>query len=86
MTTYASADEAYRAGWDAATVVARDERNRLARLCADANDERDEERRKHADTRNLLSIRDDDLDRLCDEFKRVTGRDWIDEQTRSWFG
>jgi hypothetical protein len=74
----------YREGWKAAMQAALNERNRLARLCAEANDERDEERRQHAETRELLSIRDEDLDELRDEFERVTGRDWTDEQVRKW--
>jgi hypothetical protein len=94
MTTqsgpYATVDETYKAGaqagWDAAQKAALAERNRLARACAEANDERDEERRQHAETRELLRIRDEDLEELRDEFERLTGRDWTAEQARKWSG
>ncbi len=74
----------FRVGWQAAERAALAERNRLARLCADANDERDEARRQTAQVRDLLAIRDEDLEELRDEFDRATGRNWTDEQVAKW--
>jgi cell division protein FtsB len=68
--------ETTRAAWD--------DRNALARQCADLRDEADDLRRQIERLKDHISIIDDDRRDLCDELEKATGRDWTDEQARSW--
>jgi cell division protein FtsB len=68
--------ETTRAAWD--------DRNALARQCADLRDEADDLRREIERLKDHISIIDDDRRDLCDELEKATGRDWTAEQARSW--
>jgi cell division protein FtsB len=61
-----------------------DDRQALARQCADLHDERDDLLRQIAALRDHIEIIDDDRRGLCDALEEATGRNWVDEQARSW--
>lgn len=61
-----------------------DERNRIARECADLRDQRDDLLRQIEKLRDHINIIDDDRRVLCDELEKVTGRNWVDEEARRW--
>ncbi len=65
-----------RAAWN--------DRNALARQCADLRDERDDLLREIARLKDHIEIIDDDRHELCDALEKATGRNWTDEQARSW--
>jgi cell division protein FtsB len=65
-----------RAAWD--------DRNALARVCADLRDERDDLLRQIEALKDHIEIIDDDRRGLCDALEAATGRDWTEEQARSW--
>lgn len=74
--TAESVNDHNRAAWD--------DRNRLARLCADLRDQRDDLAREIARLKDHIEIIDDDRRVLCDELEAATGRDWTAEQARKW--
>lgn len=67
-----------------ASVAAWDDRNALARQCADLRDQRDDLAREIHALKDHIEIIDGDRRVLCDELKKATGRDWTAEQARSW--
>jgi cell division protein FtsB len=70
------AKPAYQAAWD--------DRNALARQVADLRDERNDLLRRIAALEDHIEIIDDDRRGLCDALEQATGRNWTDEQARSW--
>lgn len=76
--------EGYKDGLREGQRLTLSERNRLARLAADANDERDDMLKQLAALQDHVAIIDDDRRVLCDELEKATGRDWTAEQARSW--
>lgn len=62
----------------------RDDRNRIARECADLRDQRDDLAKEIAALKDHVEIIDDDRRVLCEELFKATGRNWTDEQARSW--
>lgn len=60
------------------------DRNALARQCADLRDQRDDLAKEIRALKEHIEIIDHDRRVLCDELEKATGRDWTDEQARSW--
>lgn len=60
-----------------------DDRNTLARECADLRDQRDDLLRRIADLEYHVEIIDHDRTRLCERLLTF-GVDWTEEQARSW--
>lgn len=76
--------EGYQDGLREGQRLTLSERNRLARLAADAHDERNALAEEIAALKYHIGIIDDDRRVLCDELETATGRDWTAEQARSW--